>query len=418
MGFFKLASDAAKLAGKAAAMATEKANELLEENEKTKSDENVTFSPAQVLTIDEGVIALSEDFLENYDGIKKIIFPSTLCTIDSVFFDEHKDIVEVDFSKVTHLKEIPDCLFFDMKKLREITIPEGVEVIGNEVFYCCESLRKIVLPSTLRETGDLCDNGCENLQTIDTSKVHLLKEIPDYFFYYVKDRKVVIPYGVRKIGNGIVGENTHELYIPATVRKVGNLAEVSVENLTTYVFSDNIKDMEGIFNDSSVVHVHESAASKYTKMWKDADSEATLRTMPDDAVYPGNTYPSEDVEIEEEDEDVTHTAEEPEIQQEILPAQVQSEPAVAPPPSPVASSPVVPPPPPVFKYYALLEGNQEGPYDEPQFSRLVQYGMVTSDTYVWTEGMAEWKPASEVAALGRFFRQQAPGAVPPPMPSF
>ena len=93
-----------------------------------------------VLTIDEGHTTLDEDALKGYKKIRKVVFPSTLREIDGCFFSEydHEDYLEeVDFSKVHLLKEIPDCLFEDCKRLQEINIPEGVETIGSEVFDSC-----------------------------------------------------------------------------------------------------------------------------------------------------------------------------------------------------------------------------------------------------------------------------------------
>lgn len=76
----------------------------------------------------------------------------------------------------------------------------------------------------------------------------------------------------------------------------------------------------------------------------------------------------------------------------------------------------LPPPPPLFQFYAILEGKQEGPYDEQQFSRLVQYGLLNKDSMVWCEGMAEWQRASAVSQLSRFFGEHESGSMPPPPP--
>lgn len=88
-----------------------------------------------------------------------------------------------------------------------------------------------------------------------------------------------------------------------------------------------------------------------------------------------------------------------------------SAPAPTPAPAPRVAAPPPPPAAAVFQFFAMIDGKQQGPYDEAQFGRLVNFGIVTRETYVWCEGMAEWKPASEVERL-----QKLMGAVPPPMP--
>lgn len=100
----------------------------------------------------------------------------------------------------------------------------------------------------------------------------------------------------------------------------------------------------------------------------------------------------------------------------------QQEPQTAEPPvqqikqAPTPPQAPLPPPPPVFQFYAILEGKQEGPYDEQQFGRLVQYGLLNKDSMVWCEGMAEWQRASAVLQLSRFFMEHESGSMPPPPP--
>lgn len=47
-------------------------------------------------------------------------------------------------------------------------------------------------------------------------------------------------------------------------------------------------------------------------------------------------------------------------------------------------------------YYAMGD-EPRGPVDQTEFERLVQQGVIAGDTLVWREGMADWRPRSEVA---------------------
>ena len=53
-------------------------------------------------------------------------------------------------------------------------------------------------------------------------------------------------------------------------------------------------------------------------------------------------------------------------------------------------------------WYYAVGADRKGPVSEEEFQRLVQQGVVTSQTLVWHEGMANWQPHG--------------GATPPPMP--
>lgn len=411
MGLLKFVASATKLAEKANEMAEKaaaKANELLEEDDNRSSGsvnrKVVADWDGSVLTIAEGVTHLEGDDIEDITGVEKVVFPSTLKELDSDFFEENKDVEEIDFSKVTMLKTIEDYLFDGLEEVHEVVLPEGVETIKSYAFCNCMKLERIVLPSTLRECEVLADD-CPNLDTVDTSKVHLLKTLSQFFVSGDNCiRCFYIPEGVTKVeAYPIDGDSIRELHVPSSVRELNGINGDGKNNVTVYLHSDQIENIVEFHDDVEELFVHERSYQKYKDMLAEEDSEVMLTEMPDD-----KTYGNGDSKVSATNVASVVAA----VQQNKETAQQQSVQSATPPPSPV------PPPPPVFKYFAMLEGKQEGPYDEPQFTRLVQYGMLTADTYVWTEGMAEWKMAGEVAALARFFRPQAPGAVPPPMPSF
>ncbi len=61
------------------------------------------------------------------------------------------------------------------------------------------------------------------------------------------------------------------------------------------------------------------------------------------------------------------------------------------------------------QYYYIRNGQQAGPFP---ISGLQEAG-ITKETYVWTEGMAEWQKAGEINDLSFLFTQQT--ATPPPV---
>lgn len=70
-----------------------------------------------------------------------------------------------------------------------------------------------------------------------------------------------------------------------------------------------------------------------------------------------------------------------------------------------------------MKYFIIVNGENQGPFEA---SELVNYGL-TADSYVWCEGMPEWKHASEVAEVAAFIRPAFPPIpdtpTPPPAPT-
>ena len=60
-------------------------------------------------------------------------------------------------------------------------------------------------------------------------------------------------------------------------------------------------------------------------------------------------------------------------------------------------------------WYAVIAGKQQGPFDDADFDAKVAAGKITERTYVWREGMDDWRPAKAVPILAaRFAPDDAP----------
>jgi hypothetical protein len=63
-------------------------------------------------------------------------------------------------------------------------------------------------------------------------------------------------------------------------------------------------------------------------------------------------------------------------------------------------------------WFIASNGQQYGPYSDDQLRSMIQKGDVLPESIIWTEGMAGWEPASQVAALMPW----GVGPAPPPPP--
>ena len=70
-----------------------------------------------------------------------------------------------------------------------------------------------------------------------------------------------------------------------------------------------------------------------------------------------------------------------------------------------------PPPPSTGMWHASVNGQSIGPMTLEQFAQGVAAGQFSASTYVWTAGMPNWVPASQVPQFASLF-----GATPPPPP--
>jgi len=74
----------------------------------------------------------------------------------------------------------------------------------------------------------------------------------------------------------------------------------------------------------------------------------------------------------------------------------------------------MPPPPPVIQFYAMINNQQSGPFNEQTIVQMVQSGSITKDTLVWKQGMPQWLQAGQVPEMANFFNQVPPPPPPPP----
>ena len=74
-----------------------------------------------------------------------------------------------------------------------------------------------------------------------------------------------------------------------------------------------------------------------------------------------------------------------------------------------------PPPIPDVKYMLANNGQQFGPFNMNQLAQLVQNGQMTTETYVWKQGMPAWERAGNMPELAHLFVSQTPPP-PPGMP--
>ncbi len=79
--------------------------------------------------------------------------------------------------------------------------------------------------------------------------------------------------------------------------------------------------------------------------------------------------------------------------------------------APQAPGAVPPPLPPATQWFAAINGQQSGPFDDNAIKQQIAGRFIAQDTLVWKQGMATWTKASEVAEIATLF-----GTMPPPLP--
>lgn len=95
------------------------------------------------------------------------------------------------------VKQIGSSIFADAENIREVYIPEGVEIIGNSAFNGCTSIEIVVMPDSVTEVGKQVFFKTPNLKAVTWSKN---ADVPEYAFSYSGITAITIPDGVKSIG--------------------------------------------------------------------------------------------------------------------------------------------------------------------------------------------------------------------------
>lgn len=105
---------------------------------------------------------------------------------------------EYNGKKVT---QIAESGFLSLRKLKSITIPEGITVIGKTAFNGCESLETINLPKSLKAIGFRAFSMCKNLKSVTIyNGVEMIEKGAFDSTAFLSNQK-----GIRYLGNWVIG---------------------------------------------------------------------------------------------------------------------------------------------------------------------------------------------------------------------
>lgn len=114
--------------------------------------------------------------------------------------------------------------FARQSKLKSMTIPEGAKVLY-KTFSSCESLEEVTLPDSLEIIGDNCFSSCSNLKSI------------------------VIPPNVKSIGREAFHfcESLTSINLPDGLESLGDCAFLGCNNLTEIIIPDSVTECSSNF---------------------------------------------------------------------------------------------------------------------------------------------------------------------------
>ena len=125
----------------------------------------------------EGDAAAAEPVKYDRSGIKKVIIPETVESIDAGYaFDSLKHLENIEVNTANEKYSSQDGILFDKNKTELLRYPEGkagtyvipdsVTSIGEYAFGNCDGLTSVLLPENVASVGDRTFKHCDGLTDI------------------------------------------------------------------------------------------------------------------------------------------------------------------------------------------------------------------------------------------------------------
>ena len=172
------------------------------------------------LTLPSSLQSIGDSAFEDCSSLSSLTFSSTLQSIGYWAFRGCTSLRSVICNKF--YKVIGQMLLSsDGTKViaywgenSEVTIPEGVQSIGDSAFRDCSSLTSLTLPSSLQSIGYSAFYGCKSLRPLTLPSS--LQSIGNSAFYGCKSlRPLTLPSSLQSIGYWAFRDSLTTLYIPA-----------------------------------------------------------------------------------------------------------------------------------------------------------------------------------------------------------
>lgn len=187
-----------------------------------------------VLSEEAGVTYhLTKSFQDCYD-LREVYIPSTVTVLPEYCFSE-SGLEKVHF--FGQIAEIPRSAFAGCTNLKEITIPEGVEVIGYQSFFGCVNLEKVTLPDSLREINGSFTN-CPALKTIELPEG--LTKITSYSFHETGIEQLTLPASLLTTHEDPQGSyQSNGAFSHCAALHTIDMSKSQVEYISKYEFTDS-----------------------------------------------------------------------------------------------------------------------------------------------------------------------------------
>lgn len=177
------------------------------------------------LDIPEGTEVIKKDAYEGLKYLSQVNIPSTVRIIEAGAFYDCKALSRIHFSEDSNLKTV-GASAFGCTGIVDLTLPQGVEMMGNSACSGCLSLKNVALPDSVLKIDPSVFASCGQLERVTLPQG--LSVIPRNMFGFCRSlREVIWPKSLQKIEKSAFFECAALLELvglPRTLGEIGALA--------------------------------------------------------------------------------------------------------------------------------------------------------------------------------------------------
>ncbi|MHB8360738.1 MAG: leucine-rich repeat domain-containing protein [Thermoplasmataceae archaeon] len=215
--------------------------------------------------VPDGVISIGKHSFCNCHNLRRIIISPSVRIMENNPFSnlpqlrlENKSPYFSFIDGVLYNKTMTTLIYYEHETgPTELSIPDGVRIIGRHSFYSCKRIKEVIIPKSIEIIGYNPFANCPSLTLVNHSpnyiceKGILYNKIKSELIYYPissPEEMISIPITVRAIGRSAFYKCTtlKEIIMPDGVTKIGKSAFADCTNIAGVSLPHSLKVIEGL----------------------------------------------------------------------------------------------------------------------------------------------------------------------------
>ncbi|MBP3387033.1 MAG: leucine-rich repeat domain-containing protein, partial [Clostridia bacterium] len=207
--------------------------------------EKLNFSNLKKVTIPDGIKYIFDDAFSNCNYLEEVVFLSESTTAVEIHGGAFYGCIRL--KKITFPENCvfvePNHTFSLNKSLKTIDIPDGIETLGESMFWGCISLEKVTIPDSVKTVDRYVFEDCYSLKEVD-----LGNGITELSYEMFKGcsalETIVIPDSVTKISDKVFYgcDNLKTVVLPKSLTDLSSMAFYACVSLKEIKFEGTIEE--------------------------------------------------------------------------------------------------------------------------------------------------------------------------------